>query len=359
MQKKYFLLTLLLLCACNKSAENTQEHFAPIKAIQTVKVKNQAITEKRRLSGYIKSVTLAELSFQVSGKLINIKVNAGDFVAKGQVLATLDAEPYRHKLIQAQAELTSATAAFNERSENFLRQQQLFQRKLINQNTIDKASADKEQANSLVLLSKAKVKLKQQELNNTKLRAPFDGTITRRDIEQHEEVSRQQIILEIQDKFDLEVVFLLPTSLANTIKKHDQIYITVPSANSPKLNATVSKISTIENMRGAFNVSATLPSNIENILIGMTADVYIDIHQEDQGIILPESAIVIDAKGHERVFIFNPDKQTVNSKKITTTPLNTEYVTVTSGLNVGDIICSIGGEFLYEGQSVTLYRNTY
>lgn len=357
---RYLLIVLTIyLTGCEKSIEIKEDAIAPIKAIQYLVVQPQKIKQQRKLSGYTRPIHLAELSFKVQGQLTQIKVEVGDTVIKDQPIAVIDATPFQHKLVQAKAELASANSGLKEKSENYQRQKHVFEQKLINKNSMDKAQAEFEQAQSLVLLAQAKVSLSQRDLTNTTLRAPFSGVITRREADQYEEINSRQVIMEIQDPNQLEVTFLVPSTLLGALKQADEVAINIPSVNVSNQIARISKIGIKSNTRGAYPFSAKLEETTSQIHSGMAADVFININHENLGIILPESAIIMDSNGDEQVYLFDAETQQVFPHKVTTQLLNSNQSLISSGLKAQDIVCTTGAEFLRKGQHVTLYQAKY
>lgn len=356
----FFLgIFVLSLTACEQEPPTKEVLISPIKAMKYLVVEPQVVQTQRQLSGYLRPTKSAELSFEVAGKLTKLNVSIGETVILGQALVSVDDTPFRYKLAQAKAELASANAGFKERSENYLRQKHIFNQQLINKNAIDKAQAEFEQAESLVALAQAKLSLSQRDLQQTILRAPFAGVITHRAIEQFEEVSRGQIILEIQDKTHLEVTFLVPSNLISNLNLSDGISLNIPVVNDVKQTAKITKIGIKASMIGAYPVSAELDSVQKNIHAGMAADVFIQSKQASQGIILPESAVMIAANGDEQVYVFNSKTKLVTARKVTSRLLNINQLLITSGLKSKDIVCTAGVEFLRDGQHVTLYQTTH
>lgn len=353
-----FLLGLLAvaLAGCEQESPSNEKLIAPIKAIQYLIVEPQVIQPQRQLSGYLRPTMSAQLSFKVAGQLTKLNVKIGEKVTLGQAIASIDDTPFQYKLAQAKAELASANAGFKERSENYQRQQLIFNQQLINKNAIDKAQAEFEQAQSLVALAQAKLSLAQRDLHHTILRAPFNGMITRRLIEQFEEVNSRQVIIEIQNKSHLEVTFLVPSTLITDIKLKDDILLNIPTVNYANQRAKITKIGMESSMRGAYPVSAALENVLPNIHPGMAADVFIKTKQSSRGIILPESAVMIAANGAEQVFVFSKETNQVIARTVTSRLLNANQLLITSGLKAKEIVCTAGAEFLSDRQLVTLYK---
>jgi len=348
--------SLILVSGCSEVVE-TKSLPEPIKAIKYLKINPEISSLERKLSGYIKAVKRSDLSFQISGQLLTLNVEVGDHVEQNQPLAALDSTPYKFRVQQAQAELASANAQFKKSKENYVRQKSVFDKKIINQNTMDSALAEYEQAQSSVLLSESKLSLAQRDLTNTVLKAPYSGMITRRDFQSFEELSARQPVLEIQGENDFEVSFLVPSNLIGKITQGRKLNVRIPVLGESKQQALVTKLGFKADVRGAFPVSATIVSPDLNTKSGMAADVFIDVSHKNEIILVPESAVIIAANNEERVFVFDSNSQQVHARKIETEVIDINTLKVNSGLSAGEIICIAGAEFLRDGQVVSLYQS--
>jgi len=349
--------SLVLLSACNEVVVQTPI-AEPIKAIKYITIKPEVSSLERKLSGYIRAVKRSDLSFQVSGQLLALHVEVGDQVTVKQPLAVLDPAPYTFRLQQAQAELASANAQFRKSKENYFRQQSVFEKKIINKNAMESALAEYEQAQSSVKLSQSKVALAQRDLTNTELKAPFSGIITRRDYQSFEEVSARQSVLEIQGVDNFEVSFLVPSNLIGKISQGGEINVRIPVLGDDKYLATITKLGFKADVRGAFPVSATLVSPGKTIKSGMSADVFIDVSQKNEIILVPESAVIIAANNEQRIFVFDSKTQQVHARAVETKLVDINTLKVLTGLSAGEIICIAGSEFLRDGQVVSLYQSS-
>lgn len=350
------LSSLILLCACNEVVEKTTV-AEPIKAIKYLKIKPQVSSLERKLSGYIKAVQRSDLSFQVSGQLLALHVEVGDQVTVEQSLAILDPAPYVLRLQQSQAELASANALFKKSKENYFRQKSVFEKKIINKNAMESALAEYEQAQSSVELSQSKVALVQRDLVNTELKAPFSGIITRRDFQSFEEVSVREPVLEIQGIDNFEVSFLVPSNLIGKISQGSEINVRIPVLGINKYLATITKLGFKADVRGAFPVSATLILPEKTIKSGMAADVFIDVSQKNETILVPESSVIIAANNEQHIFVFDSQSKQVHTRTVETELVDINTLKVLTGLSAGDIICIAGSEFLRDGQVVSLYQS--
>ncbi len=170
MNKKILLLLnlSLLLATCNNKEIKKEVEKEAIK-VTVFKVKGSGQFEQIHYSGTIEAFRVIPLSFQVTGTIQEVRVKEGDFVRKGEILATLDPIDYQQLYNASLAKYLQAKDAY-ERLKNVYEQGSLSEIKWI------EITTNLEQAKSSLELSR-------NNLNKTRLIAPEEGYIGRRNIE--------------------------------------------------------------------------------------------------------------------------------------------------------------------------------
>lgn len=142
-------------------------------------------------TGYVVAQRQAALASKGTGTLVSLAVEEGDEVKANQVIAQLEDDDVRAALNQARANLAVGKATVQEREAkmkeaelNYQRQKELFDRGLISKSDFDIAEARYKSAGAVVDAANAQVDLlaaavvsAEVEFENTRIRAPFDGTV--------------------------------------------------------------------------------------------------------------------------------------------------------------------------------------
>lgn len=142
-------------------------------------------------SGYVVAQRQAAIASKATGRLVYLNVEEGDQVKKAQLLAMIENEDIKAQLDQAKANYNLAKATLNQSKaeledaeSSYKRIQQLFKEELVSQTEFDKAEARFKTAQAAVKAAefnikamKAAVKSLEVALENTYIRAPFDGTV--------------------------------------------------------------------------------------------------------------------------------------------------------------------------------------
>ncbi|HSP06630.1 MAG TPA: efflux RND transporter periplasmic adaptor subunit, partial [Acidobacteriota bacterium] len=128
-------------------------------------------------SGYVVAQRKAEVASKATGRLEHLDVEEGTVVKKGQILARLESRDVEAALNQAQADLAVAKATLWESKTDVDRKKSLVDQALVSKSDYDLAEAAYKRAIASVESAEARVRAAEIELENTNVRAPFDGTV--------------------------------------------------------------------------------------------------------------------------------------------------------------------------------------
>jgi RND family efflux transporter MFP subunit len=344
------------LSACSGTEEASLP--APVRPVKLFTVEGDAGGAIRRFPGAISASQRAELSFRVNGVLQKILVNEGDQVKKGQVLASLDPTDYRIRLKDRQA-------TFDNADKNFKRGKEL-----IADGNISKLDFDRLEANFRT--SEAALALAQQELAYTELRAPFAGSIGRRDVDNFEEIRSNQAIFQLQNVGQLDVAVDLSENIVRSLVPREKTDSVSESSNAAAVAAYASfegkeavqfplrmkeAASKADSQTQTFRVTFTMPQpEAFAVLPGMTASVFLDLSRvtsTDTAKWIPVSAVVADSGLDAEVWVLDDSTMTVSARPVTIGRMSGSNIEVSSGLVGGEEIVSVGAAYLAEGMQVS------
>ncbi|MGD9164414.1 MAG: efflux RND transporter periplasmic adaptor subunit [Chromatiales bacterium] len=327
---------------------------APVEVIRPVKsflIETAANGGIRTFPARIDAGRRAELAFRVSGMLKQLPVKEGDEVEAGQLVAALDPT-------DLQIVYNNSKAGYDNAERNFTRAQELIKKGNISKMDYDRLEAEYKSAD-------AALKTARQNLNYTKLTAPFSGRVARRHIETFEEVQAKQPIIDLQDTSELEVKFDVPESLIRGLKAEgeakDEVTVSASFSDIPGRGFPLAfrEITTQADAKTqTFRVTYTMTQPQGAIILpGMTAMVRVDISRFDANAkpyTVPASAIVGDYKLDPQAWIIDEKSMTVQPRPVKVGRLLGEYIEVFEGLRTGERIVTAGTPFLVEGMKVRL-----
>jgi RND family efflux transporter MFP subunit len=140
----------------------------------------QLVTDYLEFTGNAQAINTAQLRARVEGFLEKVYFQDGDLVKKGQILFLIQANTYKAKVEEAEAEILRQKAALDHARNEVQRYSKLVQQKAAAQSDLDNWRFQLDSANAALKAATAKRDLAKLNLDYTKVTAPFDGRIDRR-----------------------------------------------------------------------------------------------------------------------------------------------------------------------------------
>jgi len=302
----------------------------------------------REFPGEVRADQRAELSFRVSGPLVQLPVQEGQFVAKGELLARIDPRDFANEVQLRQSYATEASALLERVA-----------RALAN-NAVTIAERDQVRARSEV--AHAEAVLAQNALADTELRAPFAGRVAQRLVENFQNVQAGDSVLILEDISRLEVSIQLPEQdvvrLPPDVSMLGSSVGTVTFASLPgqTFPVSVKELNTRADPRtNTYRVVLSLQRPADgNILPGMSAsfDPAFDVVASLPVYRLPVAVIQARPDGQPFVWVLAADGLTVQGRAVRTGRFSGGSVEIPEGLQAGDRVVTRGGAFLDDGMQV-------
>ncbi|AZZ95932.1 efflux RND transporter periplasmic adaptor subunit [Pseudoalteromonas sp. R3] len=344
-----FFPALLLLSACQEATQpaSTSQVIRPVK-LHTVS--DPQASQLRSFPAEVVANQGSYLAFRVNGELMEFPVLAGQEVQKGQLLAKLDPEDFELQYQQRKAQFELAVAQLN-------RIESLYKKSIASKAEYDQALANEQVAESAF-------KIAQTNLENSELRAPFDGTIAKVFVKNFENIVAKQNILRLETRDRMDVVIQVPEKLVARVNKDLDYHPTVIFDGYPDKSylLNIKEWDTqADPVTLTYKVVFSLPIPEDfNLLAGMTGHVYVDpskiTNQSTSAIIVPNEAVFSEqtqaAEGNHYVWIYNPDTQLVSKRAVQVGLLRQQGFEINSGLQPGEIIVSAGVHHLSDGLKV-------
>ncbi len=343
---------MLFVCVgCEPSPTKQHERPKSIRPVLTV-VAAEAQESASRFTGSVESRFQSNLSFRILGRLVARKVDPGDSVQKGQVLAILDATEPTLAVRSSESALAIAVAEKNKAAKTFARQKQLRINRATSESEYEDAKKAAESATSLVAEAQAALDKSREELTYASLVAELDGVVTEVFAEIGETVRPGQIILTVADPKQLEAVIDSSDEFAERVQMGDKFAVALPPLNIE----TAGEVREIGPQADAETktrrIRITLPSSPEEFRLGATINAF-PVNNQTTGIRLPTSAILERDKS-TFVWVVDESESLVRLIQVEVADRNETSVLVQSGANVGDRVVIAGVNRLQEGQQIRI-----
>lgn len=355
------LLSAAFLAGCEKAPEAPAE---VIRVVKTVTLDTRVGEQTRRFAGVVAAAQSSVLSFQVGGNVIEMMLAAGAPVTAGQVIARLDPEPYELDLEAARSEVARAQAELTQRELDFERQQTLFRKSYISQAALDQTISALDAARSSVAYARARAASAERNVDQTRLVAPFTGTVSEQLVDPFQDVSAGQPVYRIAAEDALEVQIDVPETEIRfmhvgqpaTVGFALPLAAAEPQRASTLVSGRVTEVADSAKSSNAYPVVVSLLDPPAELRDGMTAEVSVQVAASTgEGFLLPLSALIPQGQPPEgRVFRFKPDGETLEVVNILIGGVEENMIIASGELVAGDAIVVAGVSFLRPGQRVRL-----
>lgn len=357
------IVMLLTLGGCSEP-EPEREIIRPV---QAVKVGDMGELQRRGFPGRAQATQEIDLAFRVQGPLITRPVNVGDVVKTGDVVARIDPRDFEVNLRNVEAQLSEARAALERAAGDFRRQQNIFNTDpgATSERAVDRAREERDRASATVDSLTASVTTAQDQLDDTTLRAPFDGTVVATYVENFQNVRAKQPIVRILDTSHIEMVVNIPENLISMAVSVHTVLLSFDAFPGREFEGRISEVGTeASQTTRTFPVTLIMeqPEDVQ-ILPGMAGAVRAgktDLTDEQQrrGLGVPVGAVFTpDTETQSYVWIIKPtegDLGVLEKRPVKTGDMTRYGVLVSDGLTAGEWIVTAGVHSVREGQTVRI-----
>lgn len=338
-----FIIGVFSLMACTSVKDGKQQE-AEVKVLRVAASDNSL---ERKYTFISQPFRTSELSFRVGGPVSVFDVQSGQFFRKGELIAAIDERDF---LISKQR----AEAIFRQAEADYRRISNLYEKGNVSGVNYEKARADYEKA-------KADFHTAQNNLNDTKLYAPFDGYVQQVNIERYQDVSPSYPVVTFIDLSKIKVEAFLPEDMAVSYCTNKEFDCSVefdalPDTVFSPIDTYLTQ-STTEN-RISYLYTAILDNKDNGLLGGMAGSLkilcLIPSSALREGVAVPQQAVC-----HTEVtgdFVWRLDEEDrVHKIPVTLGKLEKgDWVEVLSGLSVGDRIAVSRLSYLSENEKITI-----
>ena len=278
-----------------------------------------------------------QLSFETSGKITDIYFQEGSSVKKGTLLAKVNDAQLQAQLARLEAQVPLA-------KERVYRQSTLLQRDAVSKEALEIVKTELATLNADIEKTKA-------QIEQTELRAPFDGVIGLRQVSVGSYASPSTVVAKLTSVTPIKIEFSVPERYASEVKRGTNLEFTVEG----KLEAFKAQVYATEASLDAEThtllVRALYPNANGELLSGQYAGIRLKQKEVADAIAIPSEAIVPEM-GKNKVFVYRDGK--AEPVDVVTGIRTDSEIQIVCGLEFGDTILTSGTLQLRKGSAVKI-----
>jgi membrane fusion protein, multidrug efflux system len=307
--------------------------------ITTVKIAETSFTHKIEARGSVESRTNVMLSSELPGKIESIKVVEGQFVNKGQVLATLDAAIIRNTIAELKTNLELAAVVYQ-------KQANLWKQNIGTEISYLESKAKKEGL-------ERKLATTNSQLNQAIVRAPFSGSIDAIPARVGEMIQPGTPLVRIVKLQDVYIQADISERYIGAFKKGDEVEVYFPSQDE-RIKTKVSSVSQVINsMNRTFNLEVKIPALKFPVRPNQVVVLNLTDYTNGAAKLVPTRVIQNDNKGN---FVFIIENDEAKKVHVTVGKSYDNQTEVLEGLALNTLVAKDGYRELAEGVKVRMNK---
>ena len=356
----------LMLSACDSSEKAAKQ--APPLTVRVTQVVVKDVPLSIEMVGTTIGTQDVPIRTRVEGYLETMEFEEGTFVKKGDMLYTVDAQPFQAKLVAAQSELAGAQTTHAKTQADLARIRPLAEIKAVSEQDLDSAVAQEAAAKASVRASEANVDLAEIELSYTRIKAPIDGLIGLTKAKPGEFVGRDPnpvVLNTLSDIDPIRVRFSISEREYLAVARHystrkeradnsgrqtDLVLILADGKEHPEKGSVIASAQSISTETGTYTLEASFPNPKNVVLPGQFARIRTQYRTLEDAVVIPRKA-VIELQGRFRVYTVNQQNQ-VEAVEIELGPETGNNIVVQSGLKGQETIIVEGLQKVRPGMQV-------
>jgi RND family efflux transporter MFP subunit len=356
----------VLVAATNGCHEPTQVAAKSPTPVHVADVAVYSASEGLRYSASVLPFAQASLSFKSAGYVTEIRqvvgadgrrrnLGAGDYVARGTVLAQIRHQDLKNQLDEAAAALAQAEAQRIQAAQDYERAKALFATRSLTKPEFDQAQARFDSTGGAVDQAKANLHQAQLALTDADLTAPFSGYILARNIELGNLVAQGTAAFTIADTSAVKVSFGVPEYAVRHLRLGQQFSIRLQDDPKEYKGRVTSIAASADEKNRVFAIEVTVPNAKALLKPGMIASLSLTGVQKPPVPSVPLSSIVANpgAPGHYSVFVATEQggKWTAHLREVTLGETHESDVAV-NGVKPGEKVVVVGAADLKDGDFI-------
>ena len=336
-------------CSEEKKAE-TKEIIRPVKVVEIAEAGD---TRALDYSGAVKARVEMNLGFRVAGKITDRRVNIGDRVKPGDLLAAIDPTDYELAVKTAEANLAAAEKGVGTADLANKRAQQLFDKSVTAKSQMEQAALSYDQAVSTRDAAASSLDQAENQVTYTELKADRNGIVTSISADTGAVVAAGTPVVTVALDGEKEVQIAVPENDIAQFKPGKTVKASFWSDSKLVLDGKVREVSgSADAQSRTFSVRVSLPTD-DRVLLGMTATIEADIGNAETSVAIPLSALA-ERDGKKIVWVVDRDASTVHAREVKVADFTGGGVHVADGLKTGDLVVAAGTQFMTENLKIKL-----
>jgi multidrug efflux system membrane fusion protein len=361
------LLSVLVLAGCTgsdgpaqpsrASGEIARPQDTAAVPVVVAKVERSTIPVEIRAIGTGQAFQTVSVESQVAGIVKEVHYQQGQFVRKGDLLITLDKDPFLAALAQAEAALARDKAQAQLSQAELERYDELYKAGIVSKSQNDQYRATSTAAQATVRADEAAVQTAKIQLSYCSIYAPISGVTGAQLVSPGATVKANDVPMRvvINQVSPIYVSFSVPQQYLGSIKRHMArsrlpVRATPPGDSAAESGFLTFVNNTVDPTTGTIGLMGMFPNTDHRLWPGQFSNVVLNLGEQQNVLVIPSQAVQAGQQG-DYVFVVKPG-MTVDVQQVKVGHTVNNKTEVLQGLSLGEIVVTDGQVRLVPGTKV-------
>jgi RND family efflux transporter MFP subunit len=286
-----FLTILILSGALVSCSKEEPEPVKPLARLPSALVELREVDLTYSAESVLEAVRQSTVSAQLSGRIVELRFDVGDYVKKGEVIARIDERAAREALAASEAQVREAQAALANARAQYERTRQLVAQKFVSAAGLDRAEADFKQAQARLTAMLAGAGAAATERSFATIAAPYSGVVAARHVELGEMAVPGKPLMTGFDPASLRAVASVPQSRVAEIQAAGRARIELPSLGRWIDARSVTIVPSADPRTHTTRVRLELPGDVRGVYPGVFARAHF-VTGRSMRLLVPRAAVI-------------------------------------------------------------------
>ncbi len=294
---------------------------------------------------------------QVAGIVKEVHYKQGQYVRKGDLLVTLDKDPFLASLAQAEAALARDKAQAQLSQTELARSDKLYKEGVVSPQQYDQSLATSAAAEATVRADQAAIRTAQIQLSYCSIYAPISGVTGEQLVSPGATVKANDVptLVVINQVEPIYVTFSVPQQYLGSVKNSMArnrlpVRATPPGSTVAETGFLTFVNNTVDTTTGTIQLMATFPNSDHHLWPGQFSNVVLNLGEQQNVLVVPSQSVQAGQQG-DYVFIVKPDK-TVDVRQVKVGQTVNNQTEIVQGLAAGETVVTDGQVRLVPGTKV-------
>jgi RND family efflux transporter MFP subunit len=350
------ILAILMLAGCGEqeSPGTVSESGDRVVVVTVAESRQQEVRVELYSVGRLVSRNAPRLAAEIDARVVEVLVDEGESVGKGQALIRLDAAAFELSRQEAQASIQQLAASIANEQRRVERYRDLNTRDVMPQERLDDAEAQLAVYQASMAAAEARLAIVEDRLRKTLLISPVDGVVERRHVSVGDFASVGMPMLTVTDTQALRAELPFPETVAARLRIGQKLYLRSPVAPGLTVEARVDEIRPqVGAMSRALVVIADL-ANPGPWRPQATVEAVAVVENRPDAVVVPLLSVVQRPAGDVVYLLQGGEPRTVRQQVVEVGARQDGWIEVRSGLESGQTVVVEGASYLTDGARVTV-----